>query len=226
MKYYIITYTGKPIGESGEICDTNYNLERACKTCGTGATIIGSLRTKRLGSVKKNFFQTIDGDTLISEKLYKIFNKKCVKIGGLKKVLDINGNELPFYHLYTDFFLPKATMKMGLILENQCKTCERNGFFNDVIIGNLEKNIDTIVAPIMLTYTNLKFDFLNQSDIFNTWEHMGLSCLETKGRNERRFARPLLIVSERLRSLMVEEKIGGIKYEDVKFRVCKLNSVR
>jgi hypothetical protein len=215
MNYFVVTYTGKPIGESGESCSTDYILDGACKSCGTGAKLSGFLKTKKLNRVKKDFFQTVDGDYLISAKLNTKLVEKGFRIGNLNKVVDSKKNELSFYHLYTELDFPKTTNFNGLIIEGQCETCQRNGYFNDVEIGNLENNIPTRVIPIELIYSDLKLDFKNQSDIFNSWEHMGMSNREATGNLVIRYARPLLIVSEQLK-FVLEEWLSNLKFDPIK----------
>ncbi len=216
MEYFVITYTGKPIGESGESCSTEYILDEACETCGTGAKLSGSLKTKKLNKTKKNFFQTVDGDYLISEELHIKLVEKGIKIGYLDKVVDFKNNQLTFYHLYTELSFPKTTNFSGLIIDSQCETCKRNGYFNDVIIGDLEKNIPTKIIPLELNYSDLNLDLKKQSDFFNSWEHMGLSNREAKGNLVVRYARPMLIVSERLKIVLEEERLENLKFDVIK----------
>lgn len=142
MKYFIVKYYARPRGESGESCKSNYNLEDACKNCGTGAKLVGNLNCKGLTKVSIDFFQTLDWDFLISDNLYKFLLSKGVQISNLKKVFDSKRNELPFYHLYTELNFPKSLpMSEGLVTEDQCPVCKRNGYFCDAKIGNAAMGI-------------------------------------------------------------------------------------
>lgn len=218
MRFFILQYTGKPIGESGESCKSKYNFSYACKTCGTGARLEGRLHAKGIKKVNKDFFQTLDGDNIISENLYKDLIKKKINVGTLENLIDYRNRKLQFLNLHTELYFPKAVKNKGLIVENQCPDCNKNGFFNDIIVGDIEKKIATKISPLELTYINVSEGFLNQSDIFNTWEHMGLSNLKADGKFVVRFARPLLIVSEKFKALFENKKIKEIRFLEIKIR--------
>ncbi len=216
MKYFVLTYTGKPIGESGENCGTKYDLNFACDVCGTGARIVWNLRTNKLNKTSKAIFQTVDGDFIISENLYNMIININIQIGKLKKVVDKKGNYLPLYHLYSEINLPKSLETNGLIVENQCLGCKRNGYFNDVIIGDLNLGVQTVVRPVVLIYDKPSVAELADSEIFNSWEHMGLSNKEAKGNLVVRFARPLMIVSEKLKQIIENSRPEEFKFEPIR----------
>jgi hypothetical protein len=215
MRFFILTYTAKPLGESGECCNTDYDLATACKNCGTGAKVVGNLHTKGLAKIAKDFFQTNDGDTIISAKLKEDMVMAHIKIGELTKVVDFKGQELPYYNLTSDFMLPKATDIKGLIVEDQCNLCKQNGYFNDVIIGNIKQGVSTIIKPVELFYNNVDDKFLRQSDVFLSWEHMGKSNLVAHGKYVVRYARRLLIVSELFYSFLIFKGVKDIKIETI-----------
>lgn len=217
MQFYILTYTGKPFGESGESCKTNYDLTSGCKNCGTGSKIADKLHSKGLTKTTKDFFQTNDGDTIISAKLKEDMVMAHVKIGELAKVVDYRGQELPYYNLTSDFILPKATNIKGLIVEDQCYLCKQNGYFNDVIIGNIKQGVSTIIKPVELFYNNVDDKFLRQSDVFLSWEHMGKSNLVAHGKYVVRYSRPLLIVSELFYNFLSSKEVTNIKVEEINF---------
>lgn len=216
MDYFILTYTGKPLGESGESCKTNYSFEDACDVCGTRAKIERELRTKGVNKTDKDFFQTVDGDFIISTKLYEVIIAEDLKVGNLRNVVDSKNNILFYYHFCTELYLPKASETTGLVIEDQCPNCKMNGYFNEAVVGAIEKIFPTKVFPLELVYKNISSTHLNQSDIFNTWEHMGLSNRKAGGKWVVRYARPLLVVSERLKSLLEKNKIGELQFESIK----------
>jgi len=218
MKYHIMKYISRPIGESGEdkeSCSNKYDTSIACKVCGTGAKLIGNLRTKGIKNIKKNLFSTMDGDIIISDELYIYLNKNNAKIGNLKCIVDFKGKQLPYFHLTTGFNLPKANEIKGLKIESQCPICKRNGYFTDAIIGNLERNIPTVIKQLKLRYNKLDNNFLLQSDVFNTWECLGLSNLKKEENKIVRYARPLLVVSENFKELMAYYGIKDLKFEPI-----------
>lgn len=216
MKYYILEYHAKPVGESGESCKSIYNLESSCDNCGTGAKLVGNLISKGLTNVHKDFFLTFDWDFLLSEQLYRFLLSKDVPLTNLKKVLDSKKNELPFYHLYTEENFPKSLPSSeGLVTERQCPVCKSNGYFCDAKIGDAAKGIPTVITPLKLKYTGIRNKFLASSELFNTWEHLGLSNLRSEGTNVIRYARPMLIVSERIKNAFEEYGIKNAVFYEV-----------
>ena len=215
MEYFILSYTKGATSESGESCKSSYNLEDSCDVCGTGAKLVGNLRTKGITKIKKDFFTTLDDDFIISKSLYEDLIKMKLRLGDLKRIVDYKNNELPFYHLNTVLYFPPAIKKDGLIIEDQCQVCKRNGFFNKAIIGDIKMNIPTHVFPVSLHYSMIDNKFLSLSDFFFTWECMGLSNLVAKVNNVVRYARPLLIVSKSFKSILEQNKIKGLEFEQI-----------
>lgn len=215
MKYFILRYVGKPIGESGELCGTKYCFTSACPICGTNAQLEGRLHVRKLGNTRSDFLQTIDGDNLISEQLYILLISEGIGIGEIQKAIDHNGLELGYYHLYTSMFLPKAMKYDGLLIEDQCRSCKRNGYFNDAVIGDLESKTQTRIKPVKLYYRKEDVAVLEKTDIISSWEHMGLSNMTNEGNLVARYARPMLIVSDRLVTVLTKMKIDNIRYEAV-----------
>lgn len=216
MKYYILSSSSRPKGQSGESAGSKYSLDNACKNCGTGAQLIDSLHAKGLKNVKEDFFFTLDGDALITEKLYNLLKSEGLKLKDVSNVVDRKGASLPFYHLNPKPSFPKSLPESeGLKIENQCPVCKQNGYFNDAIIGDLNKEISTYVAPLNLHYKDVEKSFLQQSDIFHSWEHMGLSNLKAEGNKVIRYARPLLIVSEKVKKTFEEFKIKKLTFDEV-----------
>lgn len=217
MKYYLIIYKGKLFGESGESCNSKYDLKNACKICGTNAQLSGNLIAKGISNVKADFFQTFDRDYLISVKLFDFIKIKETKIDSLLKVVDLKSKESSFYHLNSILCFPKALNRTtGLKVERQCSICNRNGYFNDVIYEETLDGMKKIYPPIHLVYENIKNEFLESSDIFNTWEHIGLSNLKAEGIKVIRYARPMLIVSESIKKAFEEYGVKNAVFEEVK----------
>ncbi len=215
MNYFILTYVGKPVGESGENWGTEYIFNYACNKCGTGASVKKNLKSYKLENIAKEIFQTIDGDYIISKDLYILLKSKNIQVGNLKNVTSASGEILPFYHLFADHGLPKAAETKGLIKENQCVECRRNGYFNNIVMGDLDKRINTKVLPVRLTYNKLDIVLLGNEDILNSWEHMGLSEKEAEGNSVVRYARPLLIVSKGFKEILEECKLKNIEFESI-----------
>jgi hypothetical protein len=63
----------------------------------------------------------------------------------------------------------------------------------------------------------MSHDFLQRSDIYYTWEHIGCSILQAGGNRVVRYARPLLIVSQKLKDLLEEMKIKKLLFSRILF---------
>ena len=216
MKYFIMTNGSSPKGDSGESWGSKYDLTHACKNCGTGAKLIGELHANKLNSVKENLFSTRDGDLLISTEIYSALIKNKIGLNETSEVVDDKGNSLPFHYINPRLSFPKLLLQSrGLKVEDQCPVCKQNGYFNDVVIGDLKRDIKTYVMPLTFHYDGINQHFLSQSDIFHTWEHMGLSNLRAEGNKVVRYARPLLIVSEKLKGILESFKIKKLSFSEV-----------
>lgn len=215
MKYYILIYNRAPIGESGESCKSNYSIEIACRSCGTGGILVGKLKTKGLRQIKKDFFITLDDDFIISENLYQKLITDGIKLGDLRKIVDYKNNDLPFYHLNTNIILPPSKMN-NFAIEGQCPVCKRNGYFSKVVF-NQSSNVPTKVLPFSLQYSKEQLDslFFDKSDIFFTWECTGLSNLTAHDIFVVRYARPLLVISEKFKESLDKYEIKGLKFEEI-----------
>ncbi|MBN1185285.1 MAG: hypothetical protein JXB49_23575 [Bacteroidales bacterium] len=218
MKYYIITYFKRPIGESGESCNSLYDLRNACESCGTGAELIGNLRVKGFSNIKKDFFQTLDGDFIISKGILGLI-KQIKPDLKLHPVIDSKNHILNFYHLNSSKVLPRFSVNStGYETENQCVNCKRNGYFNSAIIGDLEKNVPTIVSPLCLIYKKNDFNLFSNNLILKTWECAGLSNKVAINNKVVRYARPWIIVNQTFKDILVNAKIEGINYEKIEIQ--------
>ncbi|GAB3532948.1 hypothetical protein GCM10027443_17470 [Pontibacter brevis] len=214
-KYYIITYCGSASGESGEQCGTDYIFDNACDACGTGAELKSNLKVRGIAKTKKDFFETVNGDCLISKNLKERIDEMLPNLG-LKQVYDKKNQPLDFYHLYTRLNLPKfKKTSTGYVIENQCPVCMRNGFYNDVSIGN-----PTTVKALIFKYKYEDLVLNSNSIILKTWECSGLSNRVKSGNKIVRFARPWIVVREDLKEVLESEKVKNIHFEQIKIEGC------
>jgi hypothetical protein len=147
MNYYTLTIESAEKGESGEQCGSEYDLQDACKVCGTGARLAGKLFTKGLTKVKDQLFYTLNGDLLISNNSFLILKRNGIVLNDISEVLAYRGNQLPLYHLNPRQSFPKMLPQSeGLAEENQCLICKRNGFFNEIIMGDLERGFGRMLC--------------------------------------------------------------------------------
>tara|TARA_R110002051_G_C8529925_1_gene469422 strand:+ start:13 stop:669 length:657 start_codon:yes stop_codon:yes gene_type:complete len=215
MRHFIISYKKRPLGESGESCKSNYDLSNACVDCGTGAKLIGNLRVKGFSNLNKDFFETLDGDYIISTRLYNLIKESSNDLN-LLKVIDSKNNLLDFYHFANSVTLPRFKKdSTGFLIDRQCQTCKRNGYFTHAEIGDLEKNIPTMIHPYIFKYDKNNLGKYKNELILNTWESFGLSNKIATGKYVIRYARPLIIVSEKIKDIFDREKLNEIKYEQI-----------
>lgn len=210
MKYYILCYNQSPIGDSRDSI-LEYDFSRACNACGTGAVLVGNLKLSGINKLKRDFFETYIGDYIISEKLLNHLESKNLLTENLKKIHNMKNSELAYYHLYTKAILPPAIKKNGLVVENQCETCKRNGFFY-----KLSKSYEkSIVVPSGIVYSKSQIYGNENRHFYFTWECFGYSNLVAHGNNEVGFARPMLVVSEFFMSAINELKVKGVEFEPI-----------
>ncbi len=213
MRHFIISYKKRPLGESGESCKSDYDLSKACVDCGTGAKLKGNLRVKGLSKIKKDFFETLDGDYIISSRLYNLIKEDSNDFN-LLQVIDSKNNPLDFYHFTNNVTLPRFKKdSTGFIIDRQCQTCKRNGYFTHAEIGDLEKNIPTVIHPYIFKYDKADFEKYKSELILNTWECFGLSNKIATGKYVIRYARALTIVSEKIKDIFDREKLNDIEYK-------------
>lgn len=215
MRHFIILYNKRPLGESGESCKSDYDLSKACVDCGTGAKLTGNLRVKGFSNIKKDFFVTLDGDYIISTRLYNLIKENAIDFN-LLQVIDSKNNYLDFYHFANYWTLPRFKKdSTGFVIDRQCQTCKRNGHFTLAEIGDLEKNIPTVIHSYILKYDEVDFEKHKSELILNTWECFGLSNKIATGKYVIRYARPLTIVSEKIKVIFDKEKLKDIEYEQI-----------
>jgi hypothetical protein len=218
MKYYLITYNRAPLGDSGEDCNSEYNFENACSICGTGAQLSSNLKAKGFAKSNKDFYETLNGDFIISKRLYDLI-KKDIPHFSLKPVVNIKNETLDFYHLDSFVILPEFNSEStGFIIDGQCNYCKRNGYFNHVIIGDFDKNIPTKIFPLILVYNKSDYDFDYNAPVLKTWECCGYSNKIASDKYRIGYARPWIIISEELKAIFNKELIKGIKYEEIIIR--------
>jgi hypothetical protein len=216
MEYYLITYNSSPLGDSGEACRSDFDLTNACDSCGTGAELKGNLKVKGFSKIEKDFFETLSGDFIISKGLYKRIKKSHSQFE-LIQVTNTKDQLLDYYHFIGKAILPKfCDNSTGYVIEDQCKTCRRNGYFNHAVIGDLNRGIQTAVSALELKYKLDNSEVLRNEFILRTWECLGLSNKIKRDKYVIRYARPWTIVNEIIKDILDTGLIKNIKYEKIK----------
>lgn len=212
---YLFILRRAPHGEGGPRYGTKFDLNTACDTCGTGAKQIGPLLLKNTEIPKnKDIIETLDHELLVSLKLKKLFEEKKVKGIQFKKALNYRDSKpLEYWQLEPQYTLPPLSQEnRGIITENQCLKCKKDGFF------------DTVKEKQKYVYLSLHKSLLQKADIFNTLENFGNSNLiedppnppgTFKPRRIVHFAKPRIILNNKAKQLFEESKIKGIEFEKV-----------
>jgi hypothetical protein len=215
MNYYLINYKLNGIGESGESCGSEFDFDGACETCGTGARLNSPLKVKGISKTKKHLFATQNEDLIISNELYSKIKSEIPSFK-IEHVINTKGEKLDYFHLAAKMTLaPFGTESSGYVIEDQCPSCKRNGYFNDIILGDLDKQIPTIIKPLSFVYPVEYINNLEESDVLETWERVGLSNLKAHSNNVVRFARPWMIISEYLKSILEFANVTNIEFQSI-----------
>lgn len=197
MHYYVLICTSAPKGDSGPCAGTKYDMEPACQHCGTGAQPVGNRQITGLKPTKKPFIQTFDYTYLIDRKLAEAFHNNG--INSLADVTNTRGKRLPFLEIKPTFTLPKfSSTSKGVICENQCAYCKRNGFFGRPHI------------PLQLIYDNLPPTAF-EHNILETYECFGYSAIRQPFEDSG-FASPMLVVSQLVVNVFTQEKVNGVDF--------------
>jgi hypothetical protein len=216
MRYFIVTYTGIPIGQSGEGFGTEYDFSHACEICGTGARFKPPLIVKGLNTkVKSQLFRTRNSDWIISSDLaqklidFGLSFETCSISEFQRGTLDSHLAVCPMHSL------PKALdTSTGFEIEGQCDNCRRDGYFNKISIP-LSLGEKSHLHPLVLKYDQQELNRVPVEDIYSTWEHFGNSNKVASGNKVVHFARPLLIISEQFKLILEDGGIGGLRFEQV-----------
>lgn len=198
MNYYLLDYRGALIGKSGESIGSEYTLTNACSECGTGAKYIGNFKFKS-DSKNKNFYVTLDGDYIISDEIYNALLQADCKIE-FAETETKRGEKLPYWHMTSEVEFPSVDFSPSLRVEPlwQCPVCKKNGWIG----SNLRENGKTHILPFLFSYKEVSQQLLNKSDVFVTWECFGKSSIKVEGIFGIGFARPILIVSEKVKNVL------------------------
>jgi hypothetical protein len=191
-----------PRGLGGPAYGTEYDLESACPSCGTGATQRTALVLRASDPPRQaTTFETLTGEILIRADLAR--RVEAMRPKGLElreAVASTDRHRLGFFQLIpTRSMPPMSTCTEGLLREGTCPSCSRDGYFGD------------LTTPLRIVYRAA--DVRNAgSDAFVTHEHFGNSRLRVPF-SESRIAQPLVLLSPLLLSVFMSER--GIRFEPI-----------
>lgn len=186
----------------GPSAGTEYSLDEACPACGTGAIQIGPLKLRGFKAPKGDACMiTHDGEILFSEELSAYLKGEGFKCLG--PVMDSrNGLRLTVTQLVGEGTLPPFSERTsGVLREDPCAVCKRNGFF-----GDLDR-------PLRLVYDSVPGELRTQ-DVMATYERFGTSRLRSPMKNSV-FAPSLFVVSARLVDALRRRDVRQVDFEPV-----------
>lgn len=208
MKYYILNSSANRIGESGESIGSEYTLQNACSFCGTGAKYVGKFLIKPPKNKTLAIFRTLDTDFIVSDVVYMDLLSNGCKVN-FRRTISVSGKDLPYWHLTSEVELPKVYSSPYLRFDpaDQCVHCKKNGWYGTPSMKD---------GSLLLTYKNVSNEILSNSDVFITWERNGISRNTIEGEFGIGFARPFVIVSEKVKNILIKYSRHLI-FEEVSF---------
>ncbi len=186
---------------SGPAAGTQYDLGAACSVCGTGARQIGPLGVKAKRALEKlDIFLTLDRDVLLSARVGQELQRESAK--ALGSVTDANGRPLPVLQLLAQDTLPRFSSRTtGVLREDPCPSCDRNGHFGDV------------GQPYRLVYEGVP-EAIWENDVVATWECFGVSALRSPF-SDSVIALPVHVISRRFFDMLHGAGVRPIEFQPI-----------
>ena len=184
---------------SGPAAGTQYDLRDACPVCGTGARQIGPLGVQaKRGMETPDILLTLDRDVLLSARIGEELQRES--LDALGAVQDAKGRDLPLFQLLAQDTLPRFSSRTtGVLREDPCPACDRNGHFGDV------------TQPYRLVYKGVS-DAIWKNDVLATWECFGTSALRSPF-SDSVIALPVQVISRRFFDLLRRAGVRPIEFQ-------------
>ena len=187
-----------------------YDLSTGCRRCGTGARRVSPLYLKASdlsGDASRNVVETGAGEILIHVTVADAFRAQAVTAELHEVRRHTDGRRLPWFHLSSQVTLPPRSARTeGGARENPCALCDRDGYF------------DSLASPLRLAYEREALP-PEPLDVALTWEAYGNSWLEPPSVRHvegPRFAQPLVLVSERVASMLRSLGVRHLTFDEVR----------
>ena len=203
--------TRAAVDDGGPMRGTQYDMSSACARCGTGATQASPL-VIRSGKLPKangaHVCSTMDDDILVSRKLADTLQRHGVSGLNLREVLSTLKREpLGWWQILPDYEMPPlAPETRGIVREDPCPACDRDGYFH---AGDI---------PVEMAYRKREVDIDHLPDCVRTYERFGNSRLKTPFA-ESHLAAPLLLFKPVVCEIFNAMGIKGVRFVPVK--VCQ-----
>ncbi len=196
MPTRLVHVTGGP--EAG----TEYNLDVACKKCGSGALVVGPLLLPAFRQPKEPVFQTLTREVLVSSKVGSILRE--VGVDCLQEVRNARTRELvAYFELRPSVVLPPFSDRtVGIERENPCPVCKRDGFFG------------IPYTALTLVYQEKDRPSFSESKVMATFERFGNSVLREPFCDSV-FAAPRMIIDSDVYDALRDNGVLGVEFEPV-----------
>ena len=200
-----MSVTTAPRGYGGPSYGTEYDLSQACARCGSGAVQVSPL-VLRSSQIPKtgSLFLTLDFDFLFGQRLKELLAAEDFRGLELRQARAAKSqNALPWFQLLPRATLPPmAAETKGIVRENPCPQCGRDGYFNDS------------EAPLEIVYRAEQIESDGLPDIVATYELFGYSALREVF-TDSHFARPLVLIKPRVWAVLPRDAKKRLRFEPV-----------
>lgn len=193
-----------PRGVGGPKHGTEFDLTGACDECGSGARQASALVLDEREAPKRGpVVETLTSEVLVSGPLKRAIEELSPRGLELRDVLGRqSGQPLDFSQLIPTGELPRMDSRTkGIVRERPCPRCDRDGYF------------ETMAQPLVIRYSA---DVVLNADAYFTYESFGNSQIKTPF-VESHFARPLILVSQRIHDVFVAARVPSVSFEPVEF---------
>jgi hypothetical protein len=181
---------------------TEYSMENACQTCGTGAEQIGPLRLAPFRLPKAQIFKTLDDEMLVQKDLADALRTSGVACLG--EVVDARSNKpMNLFQLEPEATLPPFRPDTGgVVRERPCTACMRDGYYGVPRV------------PYTFCYSDLDAE-LASKDVLATYERFGTSKLREPF-TDSVFAAAILVVGARVAKTLQRAKLRYVELNPVR----------
>lgn len=194
--------------DGGPEFGTTYDLSQGCPRCGTGAPQTSPLIVSGeevVGLRDLIAAQTFYRHIIVRENVARDLVAAEVTGVELRKVFESCGHtqrKLPFNQICAQRTMPPMSPRTtGLIRENVCSACRRNGYFQ------------TTASPTRPVYR--AEDIRGAQDVNATWECFGYSILKPDVRDSV-IAQPLLVISPKVLKIFMDHGITAFDYYPIR----------
>lgn len=195
-------------GDGGPKHGTQYDLSRACSSCGTGALQESPLILKASVPPKNaSVFQTMCFEYLVSNGIAEALRVAGVTGLELRQAHAYESNSpIPWWQLIPLHELPPMAPETSGIIRGDpapCLQCERDAYFSSAKI------------PEEIAYRASQLDVESLPDCVHTYECFGKSGIAEPFENSH-FAHPLLLVKPKVFDVFREHKVRGAEFVPVR----------